>query len=72
LKKRVRRLALSDGGRGGTFIGLGSVREVLFTYDGKKKGRKGLLQYNGAGWLHEMRIEQPPDPAKGTLFKTDS
>jgi len=46
--------------------------EVLYTYDGKKKGKKGLLQYNGASWLTPMRIAQPPDPAKGTLFKQDS
>jgi hypothetical protein len=42
--------------------------DVFYTYDGKKKSKRGLLQYNGEPWLHPMRIEQPPDPAKGTLF----
>jgi predicted nucleic acid-binding protein len=36
---------------------------VFYTYDGKS-GKKGLLRYNGAGWLQSMRIEQPPDPAR--------
>ena len=43
--------------------------DVFYTYDGKKKGRKGLLQYNGAPWVQPMRIEQPPDPAKDTVFQ---
>lgn len=45
--------------------------DLFYTYD-KKKGKKGLLQYNGASWVQPMRIEQPPDPAKGTLFKKDN
>lgn len=46
--------------------------DVFYTYDGKKKSKKGLLQYDGAAWLQPMRIAQPPDPAIGTLFKGNS
>ena len=46
--------------------------EVLYTYDGKKKGPKALLGYNGAAWLQPMRIEKPPDPSAGTIFNKGS
>lgn len=52
--------------------GILSSCEVFYTYDSKKGKNKGLLTHNGAAWVQPMRIEQPPDPAKDTLFKTGS
>jgi predicted nucleic acid-binding protein len=46
--------------------------EVLYTYDSKKMKNRGLLKHNGAAWVRPMRIEQPPDPASGTLFERPS
>ena len=46
--------------------------EVFYTYDSKKGTNKGLLKHNGAAWVQPMRIEQPPDPATGTLFEEPS
>ena len=42
---------------------------VLYTFDAGKGQKRGLLTHNGAAWVQPMRIERPPDPAKGTLFK---
>lgn len=46
--------------------------EVFYTYDGKKGKNPGLLKHNGAAWVQPMRIEQPADPATGTLFENKS
>ncbi|HLN30459.1 MAG TPA: type II toxin-antitoxin system VapC family toxin [Gemmataceae bacterium] len=48
--------------------------QVFYTYDGPKKGRKGLLKQNGKIGNPPLSIQQPPakpvppDPDKGTIF----
>lgn len=41
---------------------------VLYTYDGPKQKRKGLLRYDGQIGIPPLRIENPPDPLAGTLL----
>jgi predicted nucleic acid-binding protein len=44
--------------------------DVLYTYDGIKKKRGGLLQHNLKIGVPPLRIEKPPIPSAGPLFDT--
>jgi predicted nucleic acid-binding protein len=45
---------------------------VMYTYDGCKDKRKGLLGKNGKIGTPPLKIEMPPDPSEGTLFNQDA
>jgi hypothetical protein len=44
--------------------------DILYTYDGKKGKRGGLLPYDRKIGTPPLRIERPPSPSLGPLFDT--